>query len=927
MRILKSFTAFVAAFALLAVAVPQSAVAATGPAFSWVSPRPGARVSGVSLVKGTALAPAGSYIKQWCLTINNIPLARDAALGVDGAGATNFLDHNYDGHGGGASFDASTGCYNLGSSIDSGALSIDTTAWADDTYTLEMTVTDSLGRSNMSAPASIIVTNAAPTVSWLSPSQLSVRSGVVTFEATAAADPSGTASIKKWCLTKNGAPVSTDYALDVTGATKPNYLNAHLAGPGQPASFDASTGCYNSAATITSGTFAVDTTAWPDGLNDFRITVTDSSNRSTASEVRTIGSTNKPPKFQWMLPLTATTHSSTVRFSGLAAADSAGTASIKTWCLKIDNKLPSEVSGSINPFVDTPDHLGTYDISTGCFADGATALVSGDLGLDFTWLLADAERNSAKRTADLQVTVTDSSGRASTSGVLTVTAYLGQLSFSVANNVEITPSAFVATPQVVPGSATASAVSVTWPAPPVGSTVATGYVSRTSADNGATWTRTELNANRIDLTGLRASTATLVQVAVKTADGTGAFGPSVVAATTGLHTQRLSVLDASGAAVSGGAVTFAMKAGGGKSASAFGLTSAGIVDFARAPAGAAEVTIKGAKLADGVYVSGTTEVVFGAGTATIRLPEHSPAKTTFQPTIDGGQTKLAGVTIEPAISFTRLEASGDFTFEVRWSGNPQNFDTFSASGVTNDLGVYEVGGFVGNIGLRSVKATYDAHRSDHAVQKEVSFAAGLVKIPIDPVPVLVADKPVVSTTAGTIANVTLSMNRFGGNNQISGESVRLIAPSGAKPATCGASRTRSVLQGATDANGKVTLKICATQSGKYTFESDRALATGSITLHVAKAKPMAPRALNLTSSSLGALAAAWAAPEYLGGAKLDYYLVTLKSKAGGKAIVKKVASRNLRFTGLAHATEYSLSVVAVTKYGSSPALVCAGGVA
>jgi hypothetical protein len=213
------------------------------------------------------------------------------------------------------------------------------------------------------------------------------------------------------------------------------------------------------------------------------------------------------------------------------------------------------------------------------------------------------------------------------------------------------------------------------------------------------------------------------------------------------------------------------------------------------------------------------------------------------------------------------------------------------------------------------------------VQTEVPFSVGLVLIPIDSVPVLVADKPVVNATAGTMANVSLSINTFGGRDQVASENVRLIAPAGAKSATCGSSRSRSLLQGVTDANGKVKLKICATQSGKYTFVADGALAMGSITLHVAKAKPMAVKSLKLTSSAPGALAASWSAPEYLGGAKLNYYQVTLKPKAGGKSIVKKVTSRNLKLTGLAHATEYSVSVVAVTKYGSSTPLVDVGGVA
>jgi len=549
------------------------------------------------------------------------------------------------------------------------------------------------------------------------------------------------------------------------------------------------------------------------------------------------------------------------------------------------------------------------------------------LGLDFTWLLADSESNAAKRTADLQITVDDSSGRESTSGILTVTAFLGQLTFSVANNTEIAPSVYAPTPQVVPGSQKSSAVSVSWLAPPIGSAPASGYVAEVSSDGGSTWSSREVSSTRLDLTALAASSATVVRVAVKTADGTGPFGASVVAATTGLHTQRLRVLDASGSPVSGGALTFSMKSGSGKSASALGLTSTGALSFAGAPAGSAMLKIVGAKLASGVYVSGTTEVVFGAGTATIRLPEHSPAKTTFKPKMNFDEVNVAGVTIAPAISFRRREANNEFIFEVRWSGNPKGYESFRISGITNDLGVYEVGGFIGNIGEPTVTATYDAHRWQYPMERTFTISNSFMIMPINFVPVIKADTPVVTGSVGTAVKVSLTMDAFGSNDSINGLQVKLIAPAGAKTTNCGVAGNKAVLQGQTDSNGTVKLKICATQSGKYTFEADGALAMGSITLHVAKAKPMAVKSLTLTSSSPGALAASWAAPEYLGGAKLNYYQVTLKPKAGGKSIVKKVTSRSLKFSGLAHATEYSVSVVAVTKYGSSPAVVSFGGVA
>jgi hypothetical protein len=708
----------------------------------------------------------------------------------------------------------------------------------------------------------------------------------------------------------NGTPVKTDYALDVAGAT-----------------FDSSTGCYNSQGSIVSGTFAIDTTTWPDGLTEFQITATDSSDRSVESTVLTVANSNRAPKFQWMSPITGVTHTSTVRFSGLAQADPAGTATVKHWCLKFNGTLLANADPSQVPFIEVADNFGSYNPTTGCFQDGDGAITSAVLGLDFTWLLADSESNAAKRTAELQITIDDSSGRESTSGILTVTAFLGQLTFSVANNTEITPSAYAPTPQVVPGSAKSSAVSVSWSAPPSGSAAAIGYVAQVSSDGGSTWSSREVSTTRLDLTALAASSATVVKVAVKTAGGTGPFGPSVVAATTGFHTQRLKVLDASGAPVSGGALTFAMKGASGKSASALGLTSTGLLSFAGAPAGAALVKLVGAKLADGVYVSGTTEVVFGAGTATIRLPEHSPAKTTFKPLMTFDSINVAGVTIAPAISFRKREATNEFIFEVRWSGNPKGYESFSISGVTNDLGVYEVGGFMGNIGEPTVTATYDVHRWQYPMERTFTISNSFMMLPINFVPVIKANTPVVTGSVGTAVKVSLTMDDFGSSDTVNGLQVKLIAPAGAKTTNCGVSGNKAVLQGQTDSNGTVKLKICATQSGKYTFEADGALAMGSITLHVANAKPMAARALKLTSSAPGALAASWAAPEYLGGAKLNYYQVTLKPKAGGKSIVKKVTSRSLKFSGLAHATDYSVSVVAVTKYGSSPAIVAVGGVA
>jgi large repetitive protein len=62
----------------------------------------------------------------------------------------------------------------------------------------------------------------------------------------------------------------------------------------------------------------------------------------------------------------------------------------------------------------------------------------------------------------------------------------------------------------------------------------------------------------------------------------------------------------------------------------------------------------------------------------------------------------------------------------------------------------------------------------------------------------------------------------------------------------------------------------------------------------------------------------WSAPVFNGGSPITKYVVTL-SAAGKRTVVVNTTSTHLNVGGLADATRYNVSIVAVNKTGNSPA--------
>ena len=301
----------------------------TGPTVSWVTTS-GTSFSGSATIEATA-APAATgsaYIKKWCVTKDGVALT------------TNLASGRLNGY---ATFSASTGCWSSdGASsyytLTDGKLTFDTTAWADGSYKYEITVTDSNNRTATSAVLIVKTVNAGPTVSWTTKTGTSF-SGTATIEATAAAASTGSAYIKKWCVTKDGAALTTDVG-NTSSLTSSD------------ATFSATTGCWSvssSRSSLTGGKFSFDTTAWTDGSYAYQITVTDSSDRTATSTVLAIKTVNPRPTIALVGVTAGANLSGSVSLSLNVTMPSGVTGlTVKSYCYKVDGAACDGSTGGLS---------------------------------------------------------------------------------------------------------------------------------------------------------------------------------------------------------------------------------------------------------------------------------------------------------------------------------------------------------------------------------------------------------------------------------------------------------------------------------------------------------------------------------------------------------------------------------------------------
>ena len=211
-----------------------------------------------------------SFVNKWCLTVNGVPVSSNVAL----AGS----DLQWYG-----SFNAETGCWTRSSSLPLAPFQWDSTSWANGSNTYVVTVTDSSNRTATSAPLTINTVNYAPVVEW-STANNSTVTGSFRVTAVAAPEVFGTAFIRRWCLTVNGVPVSSNVAL--AGSDLQWY-----------GSFNAETGCWTRSSSLPLAPFLINTAAWTNATRVLSVVVTDSSNR-VASATLNFTTNNPQPTTQ-----------------------------------------------------------------------------------------------------------------------------------------------------------------------------------------------------------------------------------------------------------------------------------------------------------------------------------------------------------------------------------------------------------------------------------------------------------------------------------------------------------------------------------------------------------------------------------------------------------------------------------------------------
>jgi hypothetical protein len=235
-------------------------------------------VSGVASFEALATPSVlgTATIKKWCLLLDGAPVTTDVAKSVYSNYYTIY----------GSIFSVQTGCWSSTyNNVRSATVGWDTTAWAPGEHTLQWTVTDTSNRSVTSSVLKFTTSNASPTMSWVSDNNQTV-SGVASFEALATPSVLGTATIKKWCLLLDGAPVTTNVAKSVYS----NYYTIY------GSIFSVQTGCWSSTYNnVRSATVQLDTTTWALGWHTLQWTVTDSSNRTATSSVLTFSTNNPQP--------------------------------------------------------------------------------------------------------------------------------------------------------------------------------------------------------------------------------------------------------------------------------------------------------------------------------------------------------------------------------------------------------------------------------------------------------------------------------------------------------------------------------------------------------------------------------------------------------------------------------------------------------
>jgi alpha-tubulin suppressor-like RCC1 family protein len=422
------------------------------------------------------------------------------------------------------------------------------------------------------------------------------------------------------------------------------------------------------------------------------------------------------------------------------------------------------------------------------------------------------------------------------------------------------------------------------------------------SSNGTTWQNSEIQDKSALLTQLAGATSYQLRIKSYTQAGYSDFSEVFHVSTSGTRSMRFNFKLSDGRQLTGGAVSWALDDESYASATNYGVPSSGVLDFPRVAAGTGTITVNGLQSPTGESISFTRTIELGQAIHNVTVPVAT-GKGSYKINVklpNGEPVLGASISVTGLDSYKAVE-------EIAY-----NLPSAS-SGSTNDQGWFQASGFV--TGTPRAKVTYN---DGVLVQtKFVDLTSASTNVVLDEMPWLEVNESAQTVSSGALVNVPVSLK---GVSSKSGYTLSITAPSGSLQKCKG-----RVLSAKTNSSGKATLKVCANKSGTYKVKTKGAVSTGVVQLKVKNAAPLPVNAVTARSTSLGSATVAWSAPSYTGGASITGYKVIITG--GGKTFTKTTTARTHTFTGLKNATQYTVTVEAITKYGSSSRVTVRVGVA
>jgi hypothetical protein len=641
------------------------------------------------------------------------------------------------------------------------------------------------------------------------------------------------------------------------------------------------------------------------------------------------------PTFTWESPAAGSEVSGEVTFKASAAAS--GTAYIQKWCLKVDsvafNANDNPASGVSYSGADlSSNHLyqrASFTYSTGCWDSWSYALKNGAFKLNLSEWTWDSRYWRTEIGHELEITATDSNGRTTTSSLVLHALPNGKIGRGGGNSGKSEAPA----PKVSLGAKAATSISVSWNEPDPTTSSVTGYRIFTTSDRGLTWTHSDVSSATTShtLNGLGPAVSRGIQVAAVFENGEiSAKSEVLLGATKGVRAMRIQVSDSFGSPVIGGSITWSMQDGSARSVRSFGLTSDGAIDFPRAPAGWASVSLSGGVLSDGSKVSASWTVSLGGNIHSLGLPELGQWKHVVNVSLENGMP----------VSNVSISAKDPWELEdTEYVGGVTHWiSTTRSSGFTNSSGNFSILGF----GLES-GAELEYADDEISQNQDLEISEPITRATLEYVPWVSVSATSVSGNVGAAVPITLAVEDVIAsstqlsNNQkqellsssLQGVSVTLKGSGAVNGASCGAKGAKAKLSGVTGSNGKVTLKVCAKKSQTFSLVSNGAVSVGEIQVRVKGAPSTPVTSVTSRSSAVGQVRSSWNAPAYLGGAKILQYKVVAtasgaptvtkinKATVNKSGVVTKAAATSLTLTGLVNAKTYTVKIYAITKFGTS----------